>query len=292
MTDVTITPVRPWFDAALAAPPVLRMTSVVASASSVAGFRIEGAPRHPGEVEVVIPAYNEQLRIAATIRAFVDYFVDAGVDASVCVVDNGSIDRTADTVDSVADGRLPVSVVGCSRQGKGAAVRRGVLTSASRFVGFCDSDSATPAETLARILPLLRQGHPVVIGSRRCTGAHYVEHPPLVRRVGGWVFRSAAALAVPGVADTQCGFKFFQVDAARHLFSTAQLDGFAFDVELLRAAQLNGFEIIEVPVHWKAADGSTLRVRDGIRALADLRRIAHPIGPIARTRAAAFMHDG
>jgi glycosyltransferase involved in cell wall biosynthesis len=253
-------------------------------------MRAAAGRRHAGEVEIVIPAYNEQRRITGTIRAFVDYFVGSGVDASICVVDNGSIDRTADTVDAAVDGRIPVTLMGCSQQGKGAAVRRGVLTSQARYVGYCDSDTATPAETLNQILPLLRGGHPVVIGSRRCSGARYVEHPPLVRRFGGWVFRTGAAIAVPGVADTQCGFKFFDAVAARRLFSAVQLDGFAFDVEVLRVAQLCGFPIVEVPVHWTPVRGSTLRLTDGIRAVSDLRRVIRIATPAIA--AAGFASDG
>ena len=124
-------------------------------------------------------------------------------------------------------------LTGCARPGKGAAVRRGLLTSRARFVGYMDADLATPVETLDTVLPLLAQWQVVVglggpAGPRsRAAAAH--------RAVGGMVFRAMAQRVLPGVADTQCGFKFFAGDVARTAARRLRIDGFAFDVELLRA---------------------------------------------------------
>lgn len=231
---------------------------------------------------MVLPAYNEQRRIGATLRDVAGHLREGGLDAAIVVVDNGSTDQTVDIVDDLGDLGVAISVIGCARQGKGAAVRRGVLSTRSRYVGFCDADSATPAATFGRVMPLLRAGSPVVIGSRRCPGAQYLEDPPPLRRVGGWVFRRAASVHVRGVADTQCGFKFFDARAAKQLFAASTLDGFAFDVELLALAQARGFEVVEVPVQWTSTAGSTVSIGAGLRALRDIsrpRRLAWADGP-------------
>jgi glycosyltransferase involved in cell wall biosynthesis len=231
----------------------------------------------PLELEVVVPAFNEEARIGETLGALLA-FLDAQPWASaVVVVDNGSVDRTSEIVDRAAGRRTPVRVIGCADQGKGAAVRRGVLTTTARWVGFCDADLSTPVETLARIVPLLRWGRPVVIGSRRCPGGRYLARQPLSRRIGGGVFRLVAAEVCAGVADTQCGFKFFQGDVARALFARSRTDGFAFDLEVVALAQQAGLGVTEVPVEWADAAGSTVRFTQGLLAILDAYRLRHEL---------------
>lgn len=222
------------------------------------------------DLEVVVPAYNEEGRIGETLRALVAFLDGQPWSSAVIVVDNGSIDRTAELVDRLGPARTAVHVIGCADQGKGAAVRRGVLTSRARWVGFADADLATPVDTLARVVPLLEAGHPVVIGSRRCPGAEYLTPQPLTRRVGSRLFRRLAGAITTGIADTQCGFKFFHADVARALFTRAGNDGFAFDVELVALAQLAGLSVTEVPVAWSDAAGSTVSFADGLRAMREV----------------------
>jgi dolichyl-phosphate beta-glucosyltransferase len=231
--------------------------------------------RRPRELEIVVPAFNEARRIGRTIRELAGYLMESGVDAAIVVVDNGSTDQTAGVVDALGELGVDISVIGCARPGKGAAVRRGILSTSARFVGFCDADAATPPSALREALILLRTGNAIVIGSRRCPGSRYLAEPTTTRRIGGWLFRRAANMHVRGVADTQCGFKFFEAQVAKTLFEETTLDGFAFDVELLALAQARGFEIIEMPVHWSAQQGSTMRTSAGIRALRD---ISKPLG--------------
>lgn len=242
--------------------------------------------RAPCDLEVVVPAFNEELRIGATLDALLTYLSGQPLTSSVVVVDNGSVDRTAEVVDRVAAAaglKVPVTLIGCSARGKGAAVRRGVLTSPARWVGFCDADLATPVATLDRVIPLLRGGSPVVIGSRRCQGASFVSSQPPLRRAGGWTFRRLTRHLTDGLSDTQCGFKFFSAEAARMLFASSRVDGFAFDLELMATARAQGLSVVEVPVSWTAASGSTFRAfSDGSRAWRDMRavgqRLARPGG--------------
>jgi dolichyl-phosphate beta-glucosyltransferase len=240
-----------------------------------------GQFRRSCELEIVVPAFNEARRITRTITELATYLSEGGVDAALVVVDNGSTDQTAGVVDELGELGIDVSVIGCARPGKGAAVRRGVLSTRARFVGFCDADAATLPSALEDILSLLRTGNTIVIGSRRCPGSRYIAEPTTTRRIGGWLFRRAAKMHVRGITDTQCGFKFFDAEVARTLFEETTLDGFAFDVELLALAQARGIEIIEVPVQWSAQQGSTMRASAGLRALRDIFR---PLGLTSKAR--------
>lgn len=240
-----------------------------------AGIRV--AERPPADLEVVVPAYNEENRIGETVRSVRRYLERQPYRGTVVVVDNGSADHTVDRVDENGGsaGTVPVRLINCGRRGKGAAVRHAVLTSRARFVGFCDADLATPVDALDTIWPLLNRGAPIVIGSRRAPGAAYVRPQPLLRRLGSLGFRLLARACAPSVADTQCGFKFFRSDVARSLFARARVDRFAFDLELLALAEESRLPVMEVPVHWSDGDRSTFRpLRDGPQAAVDAARVA------------------
>jgi dolichyl-phosphate beta-glucosyltransferase len=230
--------------------------------------------RAPCDLEVLIPARNEARRLPSTLEQTVRYLEAQPYSASVVVVDNGSVDQTADLAARTWSERVPVHLTGCASPGKGAAVRRGFLTSQARFIGYMDADLATPIETLDVVMPLLCE-YPAVVGSRWVTGAVFAKRRSVHRSVGGIVFRAMARRVLPGVADTQCGFKFFDGDVARAVASRLRVDGFAFDVELLREVTRLGAGVKEVPVVWTDGGGSTLRmIRDGTRAAVDLRGIA------------------
>jgi glycosyltransferase involved in cell wall biosynthesis len=228
--------------------------------------------RPPVEVEVIIPAVNEERRLPHTIAATVDYLREQTWSSAVVVVDNDSTDCTIDVPERFDNPFTRVHVIGCAEHGKGAAVRRGIITSTARFVGFVDADNATPIETLDKALPLLRDGHAAVIASRHIDGSHCEVESPL-RRGGGWMFRRLARFALPDIADTQCGFKFFDGPLIRDVAATCQVNGFAFDVELLVRLVRAGGKVVEVPVDWSDMPGSTFSAkRDGLRSMADMLR--------------------
>lgn len=230
--------------------------------------------RAPCDLEILIPARNEARRLPNTLERTVRYLEAQPYSSSVVVVDNGSVDQTADLAARKWSERVPVHLTGCARPGKGAAVRRGFLTSQARFIGYMDADLATPIETLDVVMPLLREC-PAVVGSRWVRGAAFANRRPVHRSVGGVVFRAMVRRVLPGVADTQCGFKFFDGDLARAVAGRLCIDGFAFDVELLREVAGTGAPVKEVPVVWTDGGGSTLRmIRDGTRAAADLLGLA------------------
>ena len=228
----------------------------------------EGAAN--ADVDVVIPAYNESTRLPETLRETVRFLAGTPWRSRVLVVDNGSVDGTAGAAAEIAaevdgSGRVAVDVIGCSRPGKGAAVRRGILAGRAPLVGFFDADLATPLDTLPVAIAALRGGAAAAIASRHVPGASFVETQPLTRRLGGHVFRTLSGALVSGVADTQCGFKFFQRPAVTAALVRTRTTGFAFDVELLHRIQRDGGEVVELPVAWTDRAGSTFHpVRDGI----------------------------
>jgi dolichyl-phosphate beta-glucosyltransferase len=244
----------------------------------------QGSPNRRGhvELEVVIPTLNEESRIGPVLLALVDFLAVQPWTSSVVVVDNGCTDRTLEVADAVSSAVVPVNVIGCRLRGKGAAVRRGVLTSSARHVGFCDADLSTPVQTLAPVMELMTSGHQMVIGSRRCFGAEYVNVQPIGRRVGGAVFRTLARSVAPSVTDTQCGFKFFHTHIAKALFSQITADGFAFDAEIVGLALAAGITVTEVPVTWTDAEGSSFRLlADGYEAMRELLAVRTRVGQTA-----------
>lgn len=231
----------------------------------------------PGaDLDLVIPALNEEERIEATVAGVCAWAQASSRRVHLIVVDNGSADATTESIDRALDGRLSAEIVGCRIRGKGAAVRAGIARSHAPLVGYFDADLATPLSSLGPGLQLLEEGWDVVLASRLCAGASYVVPQPILRRSGSWCFRWVARRYVGPVSDTQCGFKLFGGPAARAIFSTTSMTGFAFDVEVIAHAQSRGLRIVEMPVTWSDKDGSTFRpFRDGLssfRDLAGLRR--------------------
>lgn len=230
--------------------------------------------RAPCDLEVLIPARNEANRLERTLTATIQYLERQEYSSSIVVIDNGSVDRTADLAASMRSDRVPIHLAGCTRPGKGAAVRRGILTSRARYIGYMDADLATPIETLDLVVPLLSQSQ-AVVGSRRISGATLARRQPVHRTVGSMLFRAMVHQVIRGLSDTQCGFKFFAGDLARTVARHLSIDGFAFDVELLHAVSEMGVAITEVPVVWSDARGSTLNIfRDGRRAASDIYRLS------------------
>jgi dolichyl-phosphate beta-glucosyltransferase len=231
--------------------------------------------RLDGTLDLVIPAYNEERRIGRTVEQLAGIITDRNLPVRLIVVDNGSVDRTAAAVDAVAKQvEVDLDVISCATRGKGAAVRAGVGHSTGEYVGFCDADLPVPPDALVWAVDLLASGWEVVVGSRRCAGARYEKEQSISRRLGSAAFRAASARLRAGVADTQCGFKFFRADLARQVFEGAQIDGFTFDIEILaRAQRIEGVRLIEMPVPWSDQEGSSFRaISDGIRSFSDLRQ--------------------
>jgi dolichyl-phosphate beta-glucosyltransferase len=221
-------------------------------------------------LSVVIPAYNEERRLTPTLDRIKEYLSGQPYESSILVVDNASTDRTTEVARQAG-----VEVMGEPRRGKGAAVKKGMLAARGEYILFSDADLSTPIEEVEKLLRELRAGSDVAIASRGLPESKLVKRQPwyreLVGRVGNLLVR---ALAVRGIADTQCGFKLFPREIARRVFPAQRLTGAAFDVEVLFIVRHAGWKIAEVPVTWiDSPETRFSRVRDSLDALKDLFRI-------------------
>ena len=223
-------------------------------------------------LSVVIPAYNEALRLPATLARVRDHLSGRGVPYEIVVVDDGSSDATADVARAAGD--LVRVLRHEPNRGKGYAVRRGMLAATGERRLMTDADLSAPIEELAKLEAEVDHGFDVAIGSRAVPGARIEVHQPAYRETMGRLFNVLVqALLLPGLADTQCGFKLFTARAAEAAFAPGRLDGFSFDVEALYVARRRGLRVVEVPVVWRNDAATRVGLGAGGAAFVDLARI-------------------
>ena len=233
-----------------------------------------GNPSPPIRLSVVIPAYNEELRISQTIRDVVAYLDSQEYGWEIVVADDGSADATARLVREAAGQDERVQVLSLPHGGKGWAVRNGMLAALGEFRLLCDADLSVPIAQVERLLPPRSGGVDVAVGSREAPGAVRYQEPGR-RHAMGRVFNALTRLlAAPGIADTQCGFKCFSARAAGELFGRSTMNGFSYDVEVLHLANRLGLTIAEIAVDWHYREHSKVRpLRDAFSMSLDLLRI-------------------
>lgn len=223
---------------------------------------------------VVVPAYNEEPRIEATLKRLGEYLTEkereAGWTWEVLVVSDGSTDGTVQIVERFAqqDPRFRLHAYTPNR-GKGCAVRTGMTLLDAEWLLLCDADLATPIEEVEK---LFSADTPVAIGSRALNRQLLEARQPFYREWAGRAFNKAVQLlGVRGLKDTQCGFKLFRGDVAKRVFARCRLDSYGYDFEALMLARAFEYEIAEVPVRWRHQEGSKVKLlRDGFRMLWDL----------------------
>lgn len=242
------------------------------------------------DLSVVMPAFNEQARIAESIETVREYLARRGCSWEFIVVDDGSTDLTPAIAHRAAALDPNMRVIRSPRNvGKGHAVRTGVVASIGAEVLITDTDLSTPIYELER-LSAAREGAVAAIGSRALPGSDIVIHQMRAReilgRMGNFVIQS---MGVRGICDTQCGFKLFDGPKARALFAMSKINGWAFDVELLQLCARFGWPVVEVPVRWAHVGGSKLRPSAYLHVLLELmylrRMHRHAKAPMIRVGA-------
>jgi dolichyl-phosphate beta-glucosyltransferase len=229
-------------------------------------------------LSVIIPAYNEELRLAHTLEQSIEYLKEQSYSSEIIIVNDGSTDRT----ESIArrffhDPRVAVRLLAHpdgENHGKGASVRLGMLKACGVYRLFMDADNSTSLDQVDRFWPMLNDGYDVVIGSRALEGSVIVSHQArrkeLAGRLGNRIIR---AFAVPGISDTQAGFKIFSGGEAEKIFSRQTIDRWGCDIEVLVIARFHGCRIAEVPITWNNAAGSKVTAGSYLQVLGEIWRI-------------------
>ena len=225
-------------------------------------------------LSVIVPAYNEERRLADSLKQVIEYLTVQSYTAEVIVVDDGSSDRTFEIVEELMRECSVLRLIRTAHGGKGHACKQGVLASQGEWLFLCDSDLSMPIEELSKFVSLFQDGFQIIIASREAPGALRYEEP-YYRHFMGRVFNSIVRiLAVRGIRDTQCGFKCFSSDVAREIFNIQTINGWGFDVEILFIAQRRGYKILEVPVNWYYRSHSKVKpFRDAVRMFREIWQI-------------------
>jgi dolichyl-phosphate beta-glucosyltransferase len=239
------------------------------------------------DLAVVVPAYNEVARIGASLEALAGFLGRQSWSWEIRVVDDGSTDGTPGVVAEFCSRDARIVLQREPHRGKGGAVRAGLLASPARYRFICDADLSMPVYELPRFLPPLLDDFDVAIGTREGTGARRIGEP-LSRHLAGRVFNALVRwMMVPGVHDTQCGFKMFTAAAVDAIFPHVTVDGWAFDIEALFIARRRRLRIREVPIEWHYRRESQVRMlRDGVGMFLALLRMR------ARARRGAYAAPG
>ncbi|WP_228845486.1 dolichyl-phosphate beta-glucosyltransferase [Phototrophicus methaneseepsis] len=222
---------------------------------------LEGEPF----LSIVIPAYNEEIRIIPTIGAIASYVSDLGFPWELIIADDCSKDDTVKLVEELGFANLRVLKTP-ENGGKGCAVRRGMLAARGKYVLFSDADNSTPIEEIGKFIKALDQGdYDVAVGSRAAEGAE-VTNKSLFRHILSRGLRMIVRYGLNfGVSDTQCGFKMYTREAAHQLHSAQTIMGFSFDLEILYLASKVGYKVTEIPVSWVDAPGSKVDTRKEVQ---------------------------
>lgn len=238
------------------------------------------------EYSIVIPAYNESDKISATLTQVSTFMNTFATSYEIIVVDDGSTDQTAVKVSEYAVRNENVHLINNPHKGKGVAIWAGVMRADGQYIYLCDADLSTPISELKKLSTWIKdRDFDIVIASREGPGAQRLDEPPY-RHVMGRVFNFLVQIiALPGISDTQCGFKLFKAPVAKQIFAKLKVYNpqvqilenaymGAFDVEVLYLAQKMGFKIKEVPVIWKFVNTTRLSpARDSLKMLQDVIRI-------------------
>ena len=230
----------------------------------------------PPTHSIVIPAYNESVRLGASLEKVLSYVHGQKWDAEVIVVNDGSRDNTAEIVRSFAANDPTLKLLeNPGNRGKGYSVRNGMLHAQGRLILFSDADLSSPIEEAPKLLNALESGADIAIGSRWLRAETQTQRQPLHRQLFGRVFNLMLRMSLGlQFADTQCGFKAFKRTAAQAIFPLQKIERWGFDPEILFLARKLGFKVQEVPVAWGHSGGTRINpVVDGAKMFQEMLRV-------------------
>jgi dolichyl-phosphate beta-glucosyltransferase len=225
-------------------------------------------------LSIILPAHNEEQRLPATLKEVDAFLRTQTFPAEILVVENGSADRTLEIANEYCRSMPALRVISMTERGKGRAVQRGMLEARGEYRFFADVDFSMPVAEVLRFVPPQMQQMDIAIGSREAPGSkRYGE--PLLRHLSGRVFNNLVRwLALPGLQDTQCGFKCFRAEVVEKVFPLQTIMGWTFDVEVLYIARLKGYKVVEIGIPWYYNPQSKVRVfKDSLRMFKDLLTI-------------------
>jgi dolichyl-phosphate beta-glucosyltransferase len=229
------------------------------------------------DISVIIPAYNEEKRIAFTLEKSIDFLQQRSWQYELLPVDDGSRDATVERIAEVARDFPQVRcVLNGQNRGKGYSIRHGLQEAQGNFIGFMDADYKTDIAALDHAMELLESGACGVIGDRTLGKSEIGRERKRYREMGSIVFRRGLQMlmGLRGYDDTQCGFKFFRAEVMRDLFNRQKVEGYMFDVEILLLASKLGYALERIPVKWTFDPDSRFNPVTGmIRNLGELARI-------------------
>ncbi len=235
-------------------------------------------PNQPGvRLSVVIPAYNEELRLPKTLSESLAYLKSQPYRAEIIVVNDGSQDRTEQVVREQAADPVELKLLkhpDGANHGKGASVRLGMLEARGAYRLFMDADNSTTLRQIENFWPWFSRGYDMVIGSRALKesviGTRQNRAKEIAGRLGNWVIRK---FAVPGIRDTQAGFKMLTAESAGIIFPRLTIDRWGYDIEMLVIARTHGCKIAEIPITWINAEGSKVTAGSYLEVLGEVRKI-------------------
>jgi glycosyltransferase involved in cell wall biosynthesis len=226
-------------------------------------------------LSVIIPAYNEAERIPKTLLTMDAYLSKVNYPYEILVVNDGSRDNTAEVVLKMAKIVKNLKLVDVKENhGKGSVVKNGMLTAKGDIRLFMDADNSTSVDQVENMLPFFKEGYGVVVGSRAVAGAKLEPPEPLYRQLIGKALNLIVqVILLPGIWDTQCGFKAYTAAAAEEIFGVSKIATWGFDVETLALAKRFGHRVREVPVRWVNDTRSRVKFSGGLQFLRDIAKI-------------------